>query len=192
MNRKDRSNNIPFSIGSEIEMWKKLMKEVKLNRYAGPFNEIPYEYFIQSPIGPVRKENNQTRLIFHLSYDFGTSEEKGSLNYHTPKSLCTVKYRDLDYAVKTCLELWSSMMNECPLSDREEIATNIANEILPPIFMAKSNLMSAFRILPILPSQHCLLLMKATDPRSEKNCFLCRSVSSLWSQQQLQAVPGFF
>ena len=79
------------------------MKEVEAGRHAGPFTEIPFENYIQSPIGLVPKAGNKTWLIFHLSYDF--DENRQSVNYHTPKEWCTVKYNDLDYAIKTCLNL---------------------------------------------------------------------------------------
>ena len=52
-------------------MWCKLMKEVGLGRVAGPFDTIPFNYFIQSPIGLVPKDGGlETRPIFHLSHDF--------------------------------------------------------------------------------------------------------------------------
>ena len=69
-------------------LWDKLVKEVRLGRVAGPFDQIPFEHFIQSPIGLVPKDNGkQTRLIFHLSYEF---EDGHSLNYHTPKEFCSI------------------------------------------------------------------------------------------------------
>ena len=104
--RKDTSANIPITVGSDLDMWNKVMKEVEAACYAGPFEAIPYtESYMQSPIGLVPKAGGQTRLIFHLSYDFGTDleDERKSLNFHTPSELCSVKYRDLDYAVQTCL-----------------------------------------------------------------------------------------
>ena len=80
------------------------MKEVRLGRVAGPFNEVPFDNFIQSPIGLVPQAGgNQTRLIFHLSYDF--KDGFRSVNYHTPREKCTVRYRDLDSAVRTYLKL---------------------------------------------------------------------------------------
>ena len=89
--RASKSDNIPFTIGNEAELWNKVMKEVKLGRYAGPFKDIPFDNFIQSPIGLVPKDGGKkTQLIFHLSYDFGIEEE--SLNYFTPEELCSVKY----------------------------------------------------------------------------------------------------
>ena len=46
-------------MGSECILWNKVMKEVKLNRYVGPFKDIPYDNFIQSPIGLVPKDNGK-------------------------------------------------------------------------------------------------------------------------------------
>ena len=48
--------NLKFVIGNEVELWNKVMKEVKLKRYAGPFKHIPYQNYIQSPIGLVPKD----------------------------------------------------------------------------------------------------------------------------------------
>ena len=45
------------------------MKEVELGSYARPFDEPPFEYYVESPIGLVPKDKGQkTRLIFYLSY----------------------------------------------------------------------------------------------------------------------------
>ena len=103
--RRDLSDNIPLTVGTKIELWNKVIKEVRARRYAGPYDDIPYENFIQSPIGLVPKQGNQTRLIFHLSYDFGPENRQASFNHHTPKDLCKVKYNDLDFAVRACLDL---------------------------------------------------------------------------------------
>ena len=69
--RKDFSENIPLRIGSPTELWNKVMKEVKECRYTGPYENPPFENFMQSAIGLVPKANKKTRLIFHLSFDFG-------------------------------------------------------------------------------------------------------------------------
>ena len=78
--RQSISDNIPFKkgVGDHIELWNKLMKEVKLKRVAGPFDVIPFDNFMQLPIGLVPKAGNKTRLIFHLSYEF----EKGIKKDH--------------------------------------------------------------------------------------------------------------
>ena len=105
--RWDVSDNLPFKIGTPKILWNKVMKEVKECHYAGPFEDIPYDNFMQLPIGLVPKAGNKTRLIFHLSYDFGKDNEteKKSFNYHTPKEMCSVKYNDIDHAVVRCLKM---------------------------------------------------------------------------------------
>ena len=91
-NRQDVSRNIPFQVGGvgdRKDMWLKIMKEVKEKRYAGPFEEIPYKRFVQSPIGLVPKAGNKTRLIFHLSYDFKDGYK--SINHTRREMQCQVK-----------------------------------------------------------------------------------------------------
>ena len=51
--RQSRSDNIPLKIGSKVQLWNKLMKEVKEKRVTRPFDNIPYNNFMQSPIGLV-------------------------------------------------------------------------------------------------------------------------------------------
>ena len=99
---------------TKIELWNKLTKEAKEEWYVGPYQEIPFEYYVQSPIGLVPKAGGDTRQIFHLSYDFGTEERQKSVNYHTPVHLCSVKYNDLDTAVRECLKL-IKQENNCKL-----------------------------------------------------------------------------
>ena len=53
--RRNLSNNIPITIGTEQDIWDKLMKEVKAGRHAGPYKKIPFKYFMQSPVGLVPK-----------------------------------------------------------------------------------------------------------------------------------------
>ena len=87
--------------GDEIVLWNKVMKEVKLGRFAGPYEHVPFEFFIQSPIGLVPKDNGKdSRLIFHLSYPRGTGQ---SVNANIPKEKCTVKYPDFADAIALCL-----------------------------------------------------------------------------------------
>ena len=78
------------------------MKEVKEKRYAGPFEQIPFDNYIQSPIGLVPKDGGKdTRLIFHLSYP---RDGSSSVNANTPTELCLVKYPDFNEAIKLCLK----------------------------------------------------------------------------------------
>ena len=86
------------------------------------------------------------RLIFHLSYDFKNGNK--SINFWTPEEDCSVKYNDLDSAVRNCLKLKTK-----------------------PIFYAKSDLVSAFRILPMLPKHRKYLLMMAENPETGKKMY---------------------
>ena len=150
-NRVEEANNLPFRIGNQTELWNKIMKEVQLGRYAGPYEKLPFQYYIQSPVGLVPKAGNKTRLIFHLSYDFGSEgdEPRKSVNHHTPQHLCTVKYRDLDHAIRNCLNL----LKNCQ-----------AGTIL---YYSKTDCSSAFRIVPSRPGQRKFLCMKAKHPISK-------------------------
>ena len=121
-------------------MWEKLMKEVKNKRTAGPFPEINFKNFIQSPIGLVPKSGNKTRLIFHLSYKF--SDEFDSVNHYIPPEMCTVKYNDLDYAVTSSLKLLDKLCLD---------QTNTFS--FEGLYYAKSDLVSAFRILRSFPNR---------------------------------------
>ena len=145
-NKCDTSDNLPLNnLGTKTDVWNKVMKEVKVGRYSGPFSweHIPFEHFIQSPIGLVPKAGNKTRLIFHLSYDFKSGT---SVNGNTPEDICHVKYKDLDHAIDVCIKLLRKHGRNCTL------------------FFAKTDLESAFRIIPILVTHRRWLLMKAQDP----------------------------
>ena len=118
------------------------MKEVKLKRYAGPFKEIPFDNFIQSPIGLVPKDNGKDcRLIFHLSYPRGTLK---LLNAKTPPELCSVKYPDFDKAIQLCL------------------AARVEYKI------DRSDFSSAFRHLGIKKDNWKYLIMKACSPLDQQ------------------------
>ena len=149
MDRKDTSRNIPFTpgVGNSIEMWNKIMKEVAHKRFAGPFNSIPFEYYVQSPIGLVPKAGNQTRVIFHLSYDFPNGNQ--SINAWTPKECCTVRYNDLDHAVKNALFFINQFKD---------------SQVFQTLYFGISDLKSAFRQVPLSSQMWPLLILKAVNP----------------------------
>ena len=44
---KLKAPNLKFrGVGNPTELWNKVMKEVKEERYAGPFESIPFEHYI--------------------------------------------------------------------------------------------------------------------------------------------------
>ena len=135
--------NLKLRVGDETDLWNKVMKEVKVKCYAGPFSKIPFKTYIQSSIGLVPKDNGKdTCLIFHLSYPRGINSS--SINANTPKSLCTVQYPDFSKAIRRCLE--------------EGVGC----------FVGCSDVCSAFRNLGILKKFWKFLVMKARSPLDGK------------------------
>ena len=133
--------NLKLRVGSKTELWNKVMNEVELGRFAGPFEEPPFEHFVQSPIGLVPKDKGKkTRLIFHLSYP----KNGNSVNSGIPQDKCSVKYPDFEEAVKLCLQEGL----ECKIG--------------------KSDMSSAFRHVPMAKDQWWLLVMKASHPKTGK------------------------
>ena len=156
MDRREFSDNLPLGdLGDSTDLWNKVMKEVELGRYAGPYelDELPFDHFLQSPLGLIPKAGGKTRLIFHLSFNFKSGE--GLLNANTPKEKCSVKYRDLDHVIKNCLKLIQKLGKK-------------HNGV---IFFGKSDLQLAFRFVPLNPKQQCWLVMKAKDPSTGKTKF---------------------
>ena len=196
LQRQNFSRNIPITVGSESEMWDKLMKEVELGRHAGPFKQIPYKFFIQSPIGLVPKSGNKTRLIFHLSFDF--DEVNKSFNHFTPDEFCSVKYCDLDFAIKTILSLLhregerdcvKEKMRENESEGKEqfqqEIGEHVSRHIFTTVYMSKSDLMSAFRILPVFATAEKSPNYEMQVSWDGNHYVLCGEVPPLWKLYQL-------
>ena len=138
---KRKAPNLILRVGSQTELWNKIMTEVQAKRYAGPFERIPYKHYIQSPVGLVPKDKGKkTRLIFHLSYP-----RKGdSVNSGVPEDWCSVKYPDFMDAVAICLD------------DGEAC------------FCAKSDMSMAFRNIPLDRKSWCYLILKAKHPITGK------------------------
>ena len=139
-----KSANLKFVVGDESVLWNKVMKEVQLKRLAGPFEQIPFENYIQSPIGLVSKDGGtKTRLIFHLSHPrCPKSKKKLSVNANIPKEMTSVKYADFTDAVILCMKCGKGC------------------------FAGKSDMTSAFRHLCIAKKFWKYLVLKAKHPIS--------------------------
>ena len=142
-----KSPNLKFrEVGDPITLWNKVMKEVKEKRYAGPFEEMPFENYIQSPIGLVPKDGGKdTRLIFHLSYP--RDGKTTSVNANTPDRLCSVNYPDFNEAIQLCLKAGKNC------------------------HIAKSDMKSAFKNLGIKKQHWKFLIMKAVSPVDGKTYY---------------------
>ena len=140
---KSRNLKLPQHLGTKTTLWNKVMKEVEAKRYAGPFESIPYEFFIQSPIGLVPKDNGKSvRLIFHLSHPRGKTNQ--SVNANTPKDKSRVKYPDFSKAIELC--------RKCGIGCK----------------LLRSDVRSAFRNLGLRKSDWCYLIMMAESPFDQK------------------------
>ena len=99
----------------------KILAEIAAGRVAGPFANRPIPTLRVSPLGLVpKKEPNKFRLIHHLSYPPGNS-----LNDFIDPKLCSVQYTSFDEAVHMIQDLGQGCL------------------------LAKSDIMSAFRLLPV-------------------------------------------
>ena len=104
-------------------------KEKQLGRIAGPFLTPPFQDLVVSPLGLVpKKEAGTFRLIHDLSFPKGNS-----INFGIPKEYCSVTYENYDYFV------------------------SLLTSVGPGCFIAKADLESAFRIIPVNPDDYHLL-----------------------------------
>ena len=110
----------------------KLRKECDAGRIVGPFKTPPFANFRTSPLGVVpKKDPSEFRLIHHSSYP------KGNLvNDAIPDYCSSVKYASVSDAIT---------------------AIKATGE---GCFLAKTDIKSAFRIIPIHPADYSLLGMK--------------------------------
>ena len=129
--------NLKLRVGSKVELWNKVMTEVKGKRYVGPYEEVPFQNFIQSPTGLVPKDKSKkTRLIFHLSYP----KDGDSVNSGIPAELCSVSYPDFNEAVQLCIQAGRSGKT------------------------AKSDMSMAFRNVPMNKNSWCYLVLMCEHP----------------------------
>ena len=104
-------------------------KEVNLGRVVGPFSSPPLPLLQCHPIGVFPKNHtSEWRTIYHLSYPEGAS-----INDFIPKDPYSLQYVRVDDAI------------------------SILKCLGPGCFMAKTDLKSAFRLIPIHPDDWHLL-----------------------------------
>ena len=110
----------------------KLRKECDAGRIVGPFRTPPFATFRTSPLGVVPKKGlSEFRLIHHLSYPKGHSVNDGIPDYCS-----SVKYASVGDAITAIKAIGEGC------------------------FLAKTDIKSAFRIIPIHPADYSLLGMK--------------------------------
>ncbi|XP_067322974.1 uncharacterized protein [Anolis sagrei] len=121
--------NLKSVKGLESIVEQKINKEVREGRVLGPFVGPPTPQFRVSPLGIVpKKAIGEYRLIHHLSYPRG-----GSVNDAIPDEQCSVSYTSFDTAVR------------------------LVRRYGPGAELAKCDIKSAFRLLPVHPADFELL-----------------------------------
>lgn len=128
----------------------KLNEELQAGRVKGPFSSPPLGNFRVSPIGVVPKKSpGQFRLIHHLSYPPGQS-----INDYIEPELASVSYCSFDDAVALLLSIG------------------------PGALFSKTDIDSAFRLIPIHPSDHHLLGIQFEDKFFYDTCLPMGASSS--------------
>ena len=111
-----------------------MLKEVTLGHTAGPFHIPPFSNLQVYPIGVIpKKHSSEWRTIFHLSYP---KHRPTSVNAHIPPESYSLQYIKVDHAIA------------------------ILQELGPGCFTSKLDIKSAFRNVPVHPSDWELLGMK--------------------------------
>ena len=111
-----------------------LLKELQLGHTAGPFVSPPFPNFQVYPIGVVpKKHSTEWRTIFHLSFP---KHQTTSVNSHISPTDYSLHYITIDTAI------------------------SIIQNIGQGCFMSKLDIKSAFRNIPVHPSDWELLGMK--------------------------------
>ncbi|XP_066463235.1 uncharacterized protein [Eleutherodactylus coqui] len=122
-------HNLKSARDNKELVMEKLLKEVELGRMAGPFQEPPFGNLRVSPLGLVpKKETGKFRLIHHLSYPSGESVNDG-----ISKEQAAVSYASFDCAVE------------------------LVRQAGRGAWLAKADIESAFRLLPVHPQCFHLL-----------------------------------
>ena len=127
------SRNLPSANRNPETIQINFAKEVELGRTVGPFDKPCFPNFQVSPIGLVpKKQPAQFRTMFHLSYP----KPGNSMNSFISKDDVHYSIQQIDNAISTIHRL-----------GRET-------------YMAKTDILSAFRLFPVHPQDWELLGMK--------------------------------
>lgn len=123
------SGNLVSAINNPEIVDNKLAKEIHAGRIIGPFDQPPLDNLRVSPLGVIpKKQPGEFRMIHHLSFPQG-----GSVNDFIPQEFCSVNYATVDNAVQIIRRLGKGCA------------------------MAKTDVTSAFRIIPVHPADYHLL-----------------------------------
>ena len=152
---KSSKRNLSCALQHPETVEKYLTEEIAMGRVAGPFNQslVPHAHVSRFGVIPKNHQPDKWRLIVDLSHP-----SSGSINSGIPKSLCSLKYITVDSAI------------------------NHINQMGQGTLLAKIDIKSAFRLLPVHPADCHLLSMKWNKQIFIDTCLL------LWAQICSQAI----
>ena len=130
---KSTKRNLYCALQHPETVEKYLAEEIALGRVAGPFQQslVPHAHLSRFGVIPKNHQPNKWRLIVDLSHPVDSS-----INGGIPKGLCSLKYITIDSAIDQIKQIGYG------------------------ILMAKIDVKSAFRLLPVHPADRHLLSMK--------------------------------
>ena len=124
------SPNWPSAFDHGAKVSEVVSKDLEMGHLHGPFTNPPYQAYIVSPLGAIKKKDSEKiRLIHDLSYP-----ARGSVNSSIDPSEFSLKYASIDDAVAFC--------------------NNFSDN---PPFMAKLDLQDAFKLIRIHPEDWHLM-----------------------------------
>ena len=126
--------NLKSAIENEEILLEKINTELSLKRFAGPYERPPFADLRVSPLGLVPKSDSGWRMITHLSFPRGASVNDG-----IDHSFSTVQYTSFDNVTTMIYSLGQSAL------------------------IAKRDLKSAYRLLPMHPESFPLLGLKVNN-----------------------------
>ncbi|XP_065884002.1 uncharacterized protein [Dysidea avara] len=170
---KSAKRNLCCALQHPNTVEKYLAEEIALGRVAGPFQQslVPHTHLSRFGVIPKNHQPNKWRLIVDLSHPVD-----GSVNGGIPKGLCSLKYITIDSAIDQIKQIGYGTL------------------------MAKIDVKSAFRLLPVHPADRHLLsnnqiFIDTCLPfglRSAPKLFNVLADLLSWILKQMQVTPAMY
>ena len=158
------SPNWPSAIEHGTKVSEVVSTDLRMGRLHGPFSNPPYQAYIISPLGAIKKKDSEKiRLIHDLSYP-----AKGSVNALIDPTEFSLKYASIDDAVAHC--------------------NNFSDH---PPFLAKLDLQDAFKFIRIHPEDWHLMGFSWPDGGAPHSSISqkCSVLASAQPQHCLMCLP---
>lgn len=130
---------------------KEMAGEVEKGRRAGPFPSPPFPNMLLSPLGvATKKHDSKLRLVHDYSYPKRGPNAGRSVNAHIPDHLRETVLASFDDAIDMLHQIRSGL-SSLPFPD---------SAVVPPLYLLKIDVKSAYRLVPIHPDDYHLLGMR--------------------------------